>query len=111
MALTEDQITDCLLLLDLPVRVEEAYKHAVPDGERYRDASVARKLLESLAPAQEAKVGAILTQYADIEFDTDALQAEGLDSKASRTRARLSRMLANLIGFQRSGGGFRLMRG
>ena len=111
MALSQAQILDALLLLGLPVKVEEAYKYGFGDDvERYRLASEARKLLETVDAAQETKVGSILTQYAAIEFDTDTIKAEGLDSSAARTRSRLAGMLRDVIGLRVGGGGFTIER-
>lgn len=111
MALTPEQILNSLILLGLPGRVDVAAGYTGGDAEAFRKSAVARKLLEQLDAAQEAKVVAVLGQYATVEFDTDTIQAEGLDSSAARTRRRLARMLAQAIGLTYGGGsGLRIER-
>lgn len=114
MALTEAQILNALVLLGLPARIDVAAGYTGGDGKANRASAVARKLLEQLNADQEAEVSAILTAYSAVKLDADTIKAEGLDSSPARTRARLRRALASMIGFTHSGatsGGVQLVRG
>lgn len=114
MALTESQIEDCLTILGLPVRADVTFAYA---GESnvllLRDSEVCRKALESTNATQETKIASLLTQWASVVYDTDRINAQGLNSDPARTRARLARLLAQLIGWSPPStmGGIRLGRG
>lgn len=104
-ALSEDYITDGLLCLDLPVQTGTTFQF-VGDQQALRDAEVARKAMQSLTTAEQvARCQAIIDEYRKIQFDTDTITAEGLNSSPFRARARLKRMLQNAIGWNPPEGG------
>lgn len=104
MALTESQIIDCLLVLDLPARTDVTFALG---GEQVamRNSEIARKALTKVSVDQEARVVAILAQWEQLAYTTDKINAEGLESNPYRDRARLKSLLANTIGFRPHGAG------
>lgn len=111
MALSQAQILDCLVMLGLPARLDLAANLSgvigIAGGDRdaYRKGLVARELLEHLDATQETAVGELLTQYEAVKYSTNTIQAEGLDKSPMRARARLKRMLADIIGYTYASGG------
>lgn len=112
MALTEAQTITCLLVLDLPARTDVSFAYQT-DPERMRDAEIVRHCLDTLTSDQEDMVTAILDQWSNVEYDTDTLNAEGLNSDPSRTRGLIARRLCNAIGWAPTAGsgGWSLSRG
>lgn len=110
--LTDEEVLDALLMLDLPVRTDVTFA-LVGEGaaDKLRQAEVARIALDKVNDAQAAKVRSLLAQFAEVETDTDIINAEGLDSDANRQRARLRAILRNAIGMPVSAGGLRIRRG
>lgn len=99
MALTEAQIIDCLLVLDLPVRTDVTFALG-GESVAMRWSEIARKALSEVNYDQEARVVAILEQWAQVAYTTDKINAEGLESNPYRDRARIKTMLANTIGLR-----------
>lgn len=109
MALTEAQVLEALLVLGLPVRTDVSFAFA-GDTKALRQAEVARRCLTSLNAAQEAKVIALLAEWAPVASDTDTIQAEGLDSDPARARARLRCLLQDVIGYRPEARGWSIER-
>lgn len=100
MALTEAQIETSLTILGLPVRTDVTFAYAGQSNvQRLRDAEVARKALESTNSTQETAIAGILTQWTSVQYDTDVINAQGLNSDPSRARARLKTLLCQTIGY------------
>lgn len=104
MALTEDQIQECLLVLNLPVRTDVTF--VFQDGDRHggqalRNSEIVRKALEQANATQEAKIVTMLDRWdgGELAYDADRIKAEGLDSDPSRTRALFANRLQNLLGY------------
>ena len=83
MALTEAQKINCYMLLGIP----------------YGKSSLINDKFDSVTTAEQDAIEAILTQYAGIQYDTDKIRAEGLDSDPGRTEKKLKRQLNGILGF------------
>lgn len=114
MALTESQIIDALTILGLPARSEITFGLSGQSNlQALRDSEICRKALSLLNSDQETKVTALITQWTAIQYDTDKINAQGLNSDPERARGRLAYLLGNLIGYQPPSrmGGIRIGRG
>lgn len=111
MALSEAQVLEALLVLGLPVRTDVSFAFA-GDTSVLRQAEVARRCLTTLNVAQEAKVVALLAEWAPVATDTDTIEAEGLNSNPARARARLRSLMQDAIGYRpEPRGGWMIERG
>lgn len=114
MALTESQIIDCLTILGLPVRSDVTYALAGESNKQLLyDSELSRRALSMLNADQETKVVALIAQWTAIQYDTDLINAQGLNSNPERARGRLAYILGNLIGYQPPSrmGGLKIGRG
>lgn len=112
MILTTAQILSSLLCLGLPTRTDATFAFG-GDREALRQAEVATLALQNLNADQANMAIAILAQWTAIQFDTDILSAQGLQSNSARTRMLLCKQMADTIGFRPEGGlnSISLMRG
>jgi hypothetical protein len=60
--------------------------------------SLVDKALESISVTQEELIRELIEVYLEVQFDTDMIKAEGLDSNPYRQRRLLKGRLANYIG-------------
>lgn len=97
MALTDDETTDALLLLDLPVRTDVTF-YQEADRDSFRLSEIARRALGMTNTTQETAIRGILAVWQPIRYDADAIKAEGLDSDPSRTTGKLKNQLAKVLG-------------
>ncbi len=113
MALDEAQTTKALLLLGLPARTDVTF-YQEADREKFRLSEIARRALGLVNFTQQEEVEAILAQWQAVRYDADRINAEGLDSDPTRTRALLRQQLADIIGVsldELGGGGMTIRRG
>jgi len=112
MALSDAQIGTCLIILGLPLDTSRTYAQGGNDRETMRRAEYVKYALENVNAVQEAVVKDLLDEWAKIEYDTDTIKAEGLDSNPERTRRLIRSRLWTAAGFSPpTSGGIALVRG
>lgn len=98
MALNPTEILQSLLVLGLTARTDVTFYY-FGEAKKLRDAEICRKALGLVNAEQEAKVREILVQYATVEYDTDTLKIEGLNSNPRRLRMLCMYKMADTIGY------------
>ncbi len=98
MSLDLAEVQQSLIVLGLSVRTDATFGY-FGQAKKLRNAEICRKALINLNPEQIAKVREILAQYAPVEYDTDTIKAEGLDSNPGRLRVVCRQKMADTIGY------------
>jgi hypothetical protein len=99
MPLSDAQIGKCLLILALPIRTDRTFAKGGNSPDIMREAEIVKDALLNVDAVQQAEIITILDKWTSVEFDTDTIAAEGLNSDPKRTRRLLRSRLWAAAGF------------